>query len=126
VIDVFDDTKIAPGRRWNDEIARALAAARCAVLLVSADFLASDFIHDNELPTLLRSAQDDGAAIIPIVISSCAFAQHPQLSAFQAVNPPDRPLIDMPKGEQELVLTRVAAAIADVCATPSRPLRRDA
>src|SRR5947208_1081832 len=67
--ELWDDTRIASGSRWKDEIRQALAAAKVAVLLVSADFLASDFIATDELPPLLASAESAGVVILPVIIS---------------------------------------------------------
>ena len=39
--DIWDDTRIAPGANWAEEIRAATERARVAVLLVRADFLAS-------------------------------------------------------------------------------------
>ena len=56
-IDLWVDTRLRAGDRWKKEIEKALNRANVAVLLVSADFLASDFITDNELPPLLKNAE---------------------------------------------------------------------
>lgn len=69
-IERWDDSRIKPGAKWEDEICRALASAKVAVLLISADFLASDFILANELPHLLAAAKDDEAIILPVIVSS--------------------------------------------------------
>ena len=37
----WDDTKLTPGSNWQDEIKKAIEAAKVAILLISADFLAS-------------------------------------------------------------------------------------
>lgn len=50
LLTVWDDTSINPGANWKKAIREALRAARVAVVLVSADFMASEFIARNELP----------------------------------------------------------------------------
>ena len=74
-LEIWDDTRIMPGARWNDEIQSALDAAKVAVLLVSADFLASDYIADTELSALLAAAEHEGAVILPVIISSSWFSK---------------------------------------------------
>ena len=68
-IDVWADTKISSGDRWRGELEQALKDAAIAVLLVSADFLASDFIAENELPPLLERESKDGLVIIPVIVN---------------------------------------------------------
>ncbi len=110
-LDCWDDTHIRPGDDWQQEIRNALDAAQAAVLLISADFFASDFIDETELPPLLAAAQEKGVRILPLILSASRFARDPSLARFQAVNSPDRPLNEMPEGEQEKVLERLAHTI---------------
>ena len=107
----WDDTHIRPGDDWQQEIRTALDTAQAAVLLISADFFASDFIDETELPPLLTAAQEKGVRVLPLIISASRFARDPNLARFQAVNSPDRPLNEMPEGEQEKVLERLAQTI---------------
>lgn len=85
LIKIWDDTKIRSGSKWRQEIRDAIGSAKVAILLVSASFLASDFIMDNEIPPLLAAAEDDGAVILPVIVSPCRFRQTKNLSEFQAV-----------------------------------------
>jgi nucleoside phosphorylase len=110
IIDLWDDTKIAAGVQWKGAIFEALETSKVAVLLISADFLASDFIAEHELPTLLSQAASGGTVIIPIIISPCLF-HGTALSAFQAVNHPQKPLSALPTPEREQILVNVAESI---------------
>ena len=49
----WDDDKIQTGADWKVVIFEAMANARIAVLLVTQNFIKSDFINDHELPVLV-------------------------------------------------------------------------
>jgi hypothetical protein len=112
-IEYWDDTKIRPGALWRDEIRSAVARTRVAVLLVSADFLASEFISTNELPPLLEAAAADGAVILPVLVSPSRFQKTLSLSRFQSVNSPSEPLIGMSRAESEATLVKLTDAIEE-------------
>jgi len=59
-IDFWDDTRIQAGSRWYREIEKAISSAKIAIVLVSANYLASKFIQERELPFLLEAAQANG------------------------------------------------------------------
>jgi hypothetical protein len=111
IVDFWADTIIQPGAHWREEVAVAVNAATVALLLISADFLASDFIMENELPPLLEAARIRGAQIVPIIVSPCRFEDTPALSRFQAVNASSRPLTAMSHDEQERTFLEVSRVI---------------
>ncbi len=111
-VTIWQDSKLRGGDRWRAEIDRALATTRVAVLLISADFLASDFIAHHELPPLLKAAQRAGATILPLIISDSAFLDS-ELAAFQAINPTDQPLNTLNEGQIEQVLVQLYWRIRD-------------
>lgn len=111
LIDLWDDTRLTPGSQWRREIASAVTMAKVAVLLVSADFLASPFIVENELPPILKAAHADGATVLPVIVGACRFTSVHELAAFQAVNDPSRPVAVLPVAERERVWVRVAESV---------------
>src|SRR5439155_24066463 len=76
-LDIWDDTKIATGADWQEEIREALAHAKVAALLVSADFLSSDFIREYEIPALLKAVQAGEVQLISVLLGPCAFPSTP-------------------------------------------------
>src|SRR2546423_428981 len=70
-ISFWDDRQIRAGDRWADEIQKALDSSSVAVLLISPDFLASDFIADVEVPSLLRHQENEGLVVLPVLVRPC-------------------------------------------------------
>lgn len=112
-VNLWDDTRIQAGDKWREEIKKAIAAAKVAILLVSTDFLASDFINENELPPLLHSAKEKGMVVLPLILKPCRFDRTESLSQFQAVNDPKKPLIKLNEAEKEEVLVKLANSVED-------------
>ncbi len=100
-IDFWDDTKILPGQKWKDEIQNAINKCKVAILLISTDFLGSDFIATDELPPLLKAAEENGAVILIVILKPCLFEDFETLNQYQAMNPPSKPVIKMDYSEKE-------------------------
>lgn len=113
LIDPWVDTRLRAGDRWKKQIETALQSASVAILLVSADFLASDFIVKNELPPMLSKAERDGTRIIPIILKHCRFSRDPLLSVFQSHNSPDQPLSTLDDSECERVFDQLAQTLEE-------------
>ncbi len=114
LLDVWVDSKIMTGEDWQQEINSALQQANIAILMVSADFLASDFIVNNELPPLLTKAEVQGTKIVPVVVSPCRFARDSSLNKFQAVNEPSKPLSLITVNEREAIYDKLSLDIESV------------
>ena len=100
-IDFWDDARINPGQKWRAEIRKAIGETKVAILLLSATFLASDFIATDELPPLLKAAEQEGAVILIVILKPCLFEEFDELNQYQAMNPPSLPIIKMNITEKE-------------------------
>jgi hypothetical protein len=111
LITAWSDTRLTAGDDWREHIRSALDRARVAILLISADFIASEFIMSDELPPLLVAAQLRGVRIVPVIVKPSRFLRDPKLNRFQALNEPTRPLIDLPEGDREAAYARLADVV---------------
>lgn len=109
-VECWDDGKIRSGSRWREEIERHLAEAQVAVLLVSPNFLDSDFIAANELPPLLKKAEEAGMTILWVPISACSYDETP-IGDYQAAMDPARPLDSLSEPEQNRAWVAVCKQI---------------
>lgn len=92
-ISIWTDRKILPGQNWKEEILRELESADLTLLLVSANFLDSDFIHEEEIPRAFQRMDEHGKKVIPIILNFCLWDITP-LGALQATPKDGRPIAD--------------------------------
>jgi hypothetical protein len=71
---------------WEPQIENAMKDAIAAVLLVSDNFLASDYIIDKELPFLLRAHKTRDLMIFWAYLEPCDLKRYPEITRFQAMS----------------------------------------
>jgi formylglycine-generating enzyme required for sulfatase activity len=109
----WDDSRIKAGDLWRQEIEEALARAEVALLLVSPDFLASDFIDSSELPSLFQSAREKGLRILWVPLRPSIWKKHPEIAKYQAIIPANKTLAQMSEVEQDVAMVQIVEAIED-------------
>ena len=67
-IATWHDRKIVPGRDWEGEIDEHLNSAQIILLLISADFMASDYCYDIEVKRAIERHNAGEACVIPIIL----------------------------------------------------------
>ncbi|MGH6900100.1 MAG: toll/interleukin-1 receptor domain-containing protein [Geminicoccaceae bacterium] len=68
VIDEWHDRRIGAGHEWADAIDEHLNSAAVILLLVSADFLASDYCYRVEMKRALARHDAGEARVIPVIL----------------------------------------------------------
>ena len=106
-IDEWDDRRLRTSDKWKEEISKALNNATIAILLFSPNFMASDFIINNELQPLLENADKKGVKIMPVMVRPCATLEESGLSDYQAPNDPKQTLCEMNEGEIDRTLSKL-------------------
>ena len=112
-ISVWNDTRLEPGVVWPDKIEEALARSAAAVLLLSPDFFASDFIMNVEWPRLKQAAEERGLKILPIAVRPSA-VYDTDLGAYQGLMDLSTPLDHFSPPEQDAQLVTIARRIRDL------------
>jgi hypothetical protein len=124
VFDLWVDTRLKVGDKWKKEITTSLNKSNIAILLISADFLASEFITNNELPQLLQKAELEGTKILPMILKPCRFTRDKNLKHFHSINDPEKPMVLLSEGEREYFYDKISEEIE--IAVQENVLRKDA
>lgn len=106
-IEIWDDEKIEAAKNWQQEISEAIDSSTIALLLISADYIASKFIRENQLPALLKKASyEKGLCIFPLHLSPSNFELIESLNQFQSINPPDEDLQSLKRNQRDRQLLK--------------------
>lgn len=111
VIDEWHDRLIDAGEAWADRIDQRLESAAIILLLVSADFIASDYCYEREMKRALERDDAGTARVIPVILREVDNWQAAPFGRLQAL--PDR-------GKPVSSWSNEDAALADV----ARGIRR--
>ncbi len=99
VIRSWHDRRIVPGLKWDIEIDRQLEAADLVLLLISADFINSDYIWGYELETALQRHRDGTASVVPVMLRSVDITDAP-FATLQGLPTDLRPVTSWPNRDE--------------------------
>jgi internalin A len=77
VIAPWHDHLIAAGQEWEKQISASLEQADLILLLVSADFIASDYCYDIEMTRALERHEAGEALVIPVIVRDVDWSDAP-------------------------------------------------
>jgi internalin A len=77
VISTWHDRRILPGSEWDHEIDHHLERAKIILLLVSADFIASNYCWEKEVEVAMRRHNEREAVVIPVMLRACDWNSAP-------------------------------------------------
>ena len=80
---IWSDKNIPVGALWHEVIQEEIQDCDAAILLVSANFLSSDYIEYQEFKKFLEKSEKDGFPFFPILLCDCDITQWKELSARQ-------------------------------------------
>ena len=118
VITAWHDRKIGAGREWEGQIDGHLNSAVVILLLISADFLDSDYCYDVEMKRAMERHEAGEARVIPVILREVDWPG----SAFgklQALPTDARPITSWPNRDEGLAcVARGIRAVLDEFAGP--------
>ena len=95
LIETWHDRRIVAGDELHGEISKSLEEADVVLLLVSADFLASDYCYDVEMRRAIERHEAGEARVIPVILRHCDWEDAP-FGKLMAAPKDGRPITSWP------------------------------
>lgn len=119
MIQEWHDRCIRPGDDWSAQIHAALDRCPVILLLISADFIQSDYCYGVEMKRALERHQYDRAQVIPVILRPCDWTDLP-FAQYQAL-PKDGKAVTTWSNPDE-AYTEVARGIRTLISQPQSDL----
>src|SRR5438067_6689601 len=114
ILEVWENSKIAAGEISSEEIHKKLQDATIAILLVSAEYLTSEFIKKTEIKQILKRRATEKLPMIPIIVSDCSYKSVGWLTGV-SVRPRDEvPLKAKTSAKKDSELREIVEEIAKI------------
>ena len=84
IIVEWTDRELVPGCNWNTAIHDKLQQADLILLLISSDFLSSEYCYGIELKHAMTRHNDKSACVVPVILRPCSWGNLP-FSSLQAL-----------------------------------------
>jgi hypothetical protein len=112
-LDIWSDEKINKGDDWEQRIETSIASSRIALLLVSRNFLQSDFIAEREYSTILAQHTVGDLKIwwLPLERITKTELELAKLDGIQSAWPIERPLSELSNEERADAFAKLFEAI---------------
>ncbi|HEY0553913.1 MAG TPA: tetratricopeptide repeat protein [Thermoanaerobaculia bacterium] len=114
LLELWDDRRISAGTEWRPEIEKAIDAADIGILLISADFLVSEFIRGQEIPRMLERRSKNGMRLFPVMVRSCDWQIVPWLAPIQIRPTGARPLADFRGDRRDSEMAAIAREVRGI------------
>jgi hypothetical protein len=107
----WHDRRVEPGTEWERQIDQHLEAADIILLLVSADFIASEYCYDLEMTRALERHGAGTARVIPVILRPCDWKTAP-FGKLQALPKDGKPVTKW--GDRDEAFEDVARGLREV------------
>jgi DNA-binding MarR family transcriptional regulator len=104
----WHDRKIGAGQDWKNELDTELESAEVVLLLVSPDFLASNYCYDIEMDRAIERHEAGAAMVVPVILRECDW-QESRFARFQALPKDGKAITSWPN--RDAAFTDVAKGI---------------
>lgn len=93
-IKVWSDSEINPSAEWEAEIVQNLDTADIILILVSAAYYDSAYIHEKEIKYAILRHERGEAKVLPIIVRPCSWADDPVVQRLQVLPSDGKPVSD--------------------------------